>query len=151
MTPRSLLMSALVAIIVASCTVMPTMTPTPMIPTAVPTPGVPPRQPEPQRPLIGGQFSGLADDTLVTIHVRTLSGWEALWGTRRGNGPWESIVTEASGVDYVVTAEAEGYVNNPLSYSIHLSGTTAYVVEGEQITTEEALHLDFHFEPTAVP
>lgn len=106
----------------------------------------PPKQPEPQRPLIAGEFSGLPDDTLVTIYVRTPSGQEAVWGTQRGSGSWETVVTDASGRDYVVTAEAEGYASQPISYTIHLSGTTAYVVEDSQITTE-ALHLDFHFEP----
>jgi hypothetical protein len=56
------------------------------------------------------------------------------------------VVTQASGVDYVVTAEAEGYVSQPISYSIRLSGTTAYVVEGDQIR-DEAVHLDFHLDP----
>jgi hypothetical protein len=49
-------------------------------------------------------------------------------------------------VDYVVTAEAEGYVSQPINYSIRLSGTTAYVVEGDQIR-DEAVHLDFHLDP----
>lgn len=146
---RFLLISTLVVTAVVGCTATSTITPTSVTPTVVPTTTL--RQPEPQRPLIGGQFSGFVDDTLVIIHVRTLSGWDALWGTRRGNGPWMSVVTEASGVDYVVTAEAEGYVSNPPSYTIHLSGTTAYVVEGGQVTAEEALHLDFHFEPNVLP
>jgi hypothetical protein len=117
----------------------------------MPTPTADGKQPEPQRPLIGGQFSGLAAGTLVTIHVCTPSGHETLWGTRRGSGPWESIVTDVDGVDYVVTAEAEGYLVSPPSYTIHLSGTVAYVVEGGQVTTEEALDLDFDFELATLP
>jgi hypothetical protein len=129
---RLFLATALLAIIAGCCT-------------------SPSKQPEPQRPRIGGQFSGLPDDALVTIHICTPSGWEAVWGTRRGNGPWESVVTDASGVDYVVTAEAEGYVTDPISYTIHLSGTTAYVVEDGQITSNEALYLDFDFKPVGSP
>lgn len=129
---RFLLIAVLLAVMAGGCT-------------------APPKQPEPQRPRIEGQFSGLPDDTLVTIHICTLSGWEAVWGTRRGNGPWESVVTDASDVDYVVTAEVEGYVSSPLSYTIHLSGTTAYVVKDGQITSNEALHLDFHFKPVDSP
>ncbi len=111
----------------------------------------PSKQPEPQRPRIAGQLSGLPDDTLVTIHIRTLSGWEAVQGTRHGSGPWESVVTNASGVDYVVTAEVNGYASDPTGYTIHLSDTIAYVVIDGQITTEEALHLDFHFKPVDSP
>lgn len=90
-----------------------------------PTPTPPAKQPEPNLPLVGGLISGLPEDTLVTIHIRTPSGWEAIYGTQRGSGPWEAVATEASGVDYVVTAEAEGYVSQPISYSIHLSGSLA--------------------------
>jgi hypothetical protein len=111
-----------------------------------PTPTPPAKQPEPHLPLVEGSISGLPEDTLVTIHIRTPSGWEAIYGTQRGSGPWEAVVTQASGVDYVVTAEAEGYVSQPISYSIRLSGTTAYVVEGDQIR-DEAVHLDFHLDP----
>jgi hypothetical protein len=64
-----------------------------------------------------------------------------------GNGIWQAVVTDASGVDYTVTAEAEGYVSAPISYTIHLEGLEAFLVENGQITDQEALHLDFHFEP----
>jgi len=104
-----------------------------------------PKQPEPSRPLISGQFLGLPNDRLVTFYVRTPEGWEALWGTTPQGGYWEAVVTTASGADYIVTAEAEGYVSQPISYTIHISGDTAYVVREGQITDEEALHLDFHF------
>jgi len=123
-----------------SCTVVPTA-----------TPPIPTKQPEPGRPLVRGQIAGVADDVLVTIHVHTPSRWEAGTFTRLGSGLWQAVVTEASGVDYIVTAEAEGYVSTPISYTIHLSGMVAYMVEGGQITTNEALHLDFHFEPAGPP
>jgi hypothetical protein len=51
------------------------------------------------------------------------------------------------GVDYIVTADADGYVSAPVSYTIHLEGLAAYLVENGQLTDQEASHLDFHFEP----
>ncbi len=115
------------------------------------TPIIPSKQPEPSRPRVKGEISGVPDGTLVTIHVRTLGGWE----TRTVKGPfpglWESVVTEASGIDYIVTAEAEGYVSQPISYTIHISDDTAYVVRDGQATDEEAIHLDFHFVPKESP
>lgn len=109
------------------------------------------RQPEPQRPLFQGMISGLPDDALATIHISdALSEWEVNRGTRPGNGPWEAVVTSA-GVDYIVTAEAEGYISSPLSYTVHISDDIAYVVEEGQVTTNEALHLDFRFESVGLP
>ena len=109
------------------------------------TPAIPAKQPIPSRPLIGGQISGLSNDVTVTIHVRTLSGQEVLWGKQSGTGSWKVVITKAGGADYVVTAEAEGYVSQPVSYTIHISGNTAYVVRNGQLTDEEAVHLDFRF------
>ncbi|BCX03850.1 MAG: hypothetical protein KatS3mg053_1788 [Candidatus Roseilinea sp.] len=132
---------------VTGCTtVPPSLSPEPTV-TAI----IPPKQPEPSRPRVGGEVSGVPDGTLVTIHIRTLEGWE----TRTVKGPfpgrWESIVTIASGTDYVITAEAEGYVSQPVSYTIHISDDTAYVVRDGQVTDEEAIHLDFHFLPKDSP
>ena len=56
-------------------------------------------------------------------------------------------MTEASGRDYIVTAEADGYMSQPTSYTIHISGETAYVVRDGEVTEEEAVNLDFHFAP----
>ena len=64
-----------------------------------------------------------------------------------GNGTWQAVVTDASGLDYIITAEAEGYVSAPISYTIHLEGLSAYLVENEQVTDQEASHLDFRFAP----
>lgn len=133
---------ALLAATIVGCKVNPTAPSNP-----IGTPTISPKQPEPGRPLVAGEISGVLDNTLVTIHVQTPEGWESLWGTQRGNGPWEAIVTDASGIDYVVTAEAEGFVSDPISYTIHLEGMTAYMVENGQIASKEAVHLDFHFDP----
>lgn len=130
----------IVTLILANCTGVPRLVPTL-------TPESPSKQPEPSYPRIAGQFSGLPTEALVTINIQTLAGRRAVWGTRQGNGFWESVVTEASGTDYIVTAEAEGYLSQPSSYTIHLNGDTAYVMRNGQITDEEALQLDFHFVP----
>ena len=111
------------------------------------TPITYPKQPVPQGPLIQGHFWGLTNDAIVTIHIRTISGKEVQWGTRRGDGPWESIVPTKSGMDYVITAEADGYVSDPISYTIHIDRMMAFLVEDGQVTTSEALHLNFHFVP----
>lgn len=131
-------------LIVVSCTAVPPPEPTA---TAV----IPPKQPEPSRPRVGGEVSGVTDGTLVTIHIRTPEGWEARTGKGPFPGPWEAVVTEASGFDYIVTAEAEGYISQPISYTIHISGDTAYIVRDGQVTDEEALHLNFHFVPKDAP
>lgn len=142
-----LIATMLLAAITGGCAAISTATPTPM-----PTPPLttPQKQPEPQHPLVQGEITGLPDDVLATIYVRLPSGRVILWG-ERGNGHWEFVVTASGEVDRVVTAEAEGFISSPISYTIRLSGTTAYVVEEGQVTTREAVHLDFHFEPVNLP
>jgi len=131
-------------LIVVSCTVVP-------LPGPTVTPEIPPKQPEPSRPLVRGEISGLPDGTTVTIHIRTPKGREAYTVGGPSPGPWEAVVTEASGLDYIVTAEVEGYISQPISYTIHISGDTAYVVRDDRVTNEEAVHLDFHFVPEDSP
>lgn len=131
-------------LIVVSCTVGP-------LPGPTVTPEIPPKQPEPSRPLVRGEILGLPDGTTVTIHIRTPKGREAYTVGGPSPGPWEAVVTEASGLDYIVTAEAEEYISQPISYTIHISGDTAYVVRDSQVTDEEAVHLDFYFVPKDSP
>jgi hypothetical protein len=131
-----------VSLVAAGCAISSTVTPTPTIP---------PKQPEPGRPRVEGQISGISDNALVKIHIHTSSGQEIGYVTQQGNGPWEAIVRDVSGLDYIMTAEAKGYASKPVSYTIHLSGTTAYIVEGGQITAKEALRLDFHFARSGSP
>lgn len=132
------------ALILASCTASP-------LPEPTVTSEIPQKQPEPSRPLVRGEISGLPDSTLVTIHIRTPQGREAYTIGGPAPGPWEAVVTEASGLDYIVTAEAEGYISQPISYTIHISGDTAYVMRDGQVTDEETVHLDFHFTPKDSP
>ena len=126
------------ACVVISCTTLSSSQPT--ITSVIPT-----KQPEPSRPLVEGEISGVSDGTLVTMHVRTPEGREAHTVKGPFPGSWEAVVTESSGLDYIVTAEAEEYVSQPISYTIHISGDTAYVVRDGELTDEEAVHLDFHF------
>lgn len=109
------------------------------------------KQPIPDRPLIGGQVLDLPNDVAVTIRVHTLAGREVRRIEQLGPGSWKVVITKAGGVDYVVTAEAEGNVSKPISYTIHISGDTAYLVRNGQVTDEEAIHLDFHFVPKGSP
>lgn len=134
-------------ILLVGCTISPTATSTPAL---TPTRLNPTKAPEPNRPIVRGWISGLPDDERATIYVRTLPNRVQTWG-RRGNGPWEFTVGTPGGLDKIVTAEAERYASHPISYTIHLSGTTAYVVEDDQITSNEALHLNFHFKPANSP
>lgn len=138
-----LLLITLLGMITVSCTVIPT-------PISTATPSIPTRQPIPGQPLVKGQLSGLPVNVLGMIYVRLPSGQVVLWG-ERGNGAWEFVVTEANGANKVVTAEAKGYISQPISYTIHVSGTTAYLVEDGQITDKEAVNLDFHFDPIGSP
>ncbi|HQM15579.1 MAG TPA: hypothetical protein PK832_14185 [Anaerolineae bacterium] len=141
---RSLMLTMIVLLffIAIGCTALPPKPTT--IPTILPT-----KQPEPARPRVGGEISGVSEGTLVTVHIRTPNGWEA--HTIKGPFPglWESVVTEASGTDYIVTAETEGYISQPISYTIYISGDTAYVVRDGEVIDEEAIHLDFHFKPNS--
>lgn len=140
--PYTVIAILYIALVAVSCTRVPTNTPTT-------TPNFFQKQPEPQSPMIKGEFSGLPDYTLVTIHIFTLSGQEIQWGTRRGNGTWESVIPNNPDQDYVVTAEVEGYTSTPISYSVHTDGITAFLIDNGKITTNEALHLDFYFDPVA--
>ena len=143
------LIVTLIIIALSSCNSLPDITPATSTPTQpFSTPTQPFRkQPEPQRPLVSGEVSGVSEITLVSIHIRNFAGWESHTVGRMGNGTWQAVVTAASGVDYTVTAEAEGYFSAPVSYTIHLEGLEAYLVENGQVTDQEASQLDFHFEP----
>jgi len=85
------------------------------------------------------------------MRVHTLAGREVGRREQLGPGSWKIVITKAGGVDYVVTTEAEGYVSQPIIYTIHISGDTAYVVRDGQVTDEEAVQLDFHLVPMEAP
>ncbi len=55
------------------------------------------------------------------------------------------VLPENQGVTYIVTAEAEGYVSYPISYTIQLSGTNFYLVENGQATSKQIINLKFQF------
>ena len=105
------------------------------------------KQPEPGTPIIGGEFFGLPDETLVTIRVNSQTGDEILHGTRVGNGTWEAVISNARELEfYTILAESEGFRSIPESYTIFIKEKVAYMVEEGTITTEEARHLNFQFE-----
>jgi hypothetical protein len=139
-----LLWMIILALTAVSCAPAPILQPTPT-PTSVA------KQGEPVQPLIGGQLSGLSENVQVTIYIRTPQGRIVSWGGAKAGVPWQAIVHKAGGTEYMVTAEAEGYVSQPVSYTIHISGDTAYVVRNGQVTDEGAIYLDFHFVPKDSP
>jgi hypothetical protein len=94
-----------------------------------------------------GDVTGIPADVLITIHVKSVSGREAGAATMKGSGIWQAVVTDASGLDYIITADAEGLVSDPISYTIHLDGQTAYLVVDGHVTDQEAIDLDFDFKP----
>jgi hypothetical protein len=145
----ALLFYVILTVSISSCDGITTDTPigTPKAATLQPEP----HRPEPQEPQIVVSFSGLNDDTLAKIFFRTLSGDEPLRGSHPGNGEMDVILPEKLGAKYIVAAEAEGYVSNPISYTIQISGTLVYMVEDNQIAPNEVLELEFQFEPIDTP
>jgi len=137
-----LLVATLVIVTQAGCGFLRDIT----APTSTPT-QVFHRQPEPQRPLVYGDVTGVPTDTLIIIHIQTPAGWEAVTESMMGSGVWQVVVTAASGLDYIITAEAEGYGSDPISYTIHLEGPMAYLVANGHVTDREAVDLDFDFKP----
>ncbi len=107
------------------------------------------KQPEPQEPLIQGHFLGLTGDELIRFYIKGLGGQRGTW---HGNGPWESVISNArEGERYEVTADVPGYQSSPPSYTIVIAGKKAYMVEGGQVTSKEATKLDFQFTPMITP
>jgi hypothetical protein len=132
-------------LIMVSCTT--TISPSPTA-----TPEIhPTKQPEPDRPLVGGQVSGLPENVEATIYIKTPQNRTVNWGGATVENPWQAVVHKAGGFEYIVTAEAPRYIAQPISYTIHISNNTAYVVRDGQVTGEEAVHLDFRFEPRDSP
>ncbi len=135
----------LAATVVTGCEITPTVVTNPSE-----TPISPPKQGEPGGPPIEGKITGVPDRTLVTIFGRKADGQELHKGERYGNGSWASGVTGDPSLDYVVTAEAKGYISTPTSYTIRVEGAKAFIVEDGHKTTKEALNLDFQFNPVAI-
>jgi hypothetical protein len=110
-----------------------------------------PLRPEPQEPHVIVSFYGLNENALGRLYFRTLSGDTPLTGSHPGNGEMRVVLPENQGVIYIVTAEAEGYVSSPISYTIQLSGTNFYLVEHGQITSNKVSNLKFQFKPIIIP
>lgn len=96
--------------------------------------------------IIGGRISGVPDDLPVTIIQYSVDkGMPYGVTTWYGSVSWQGNLRRSAGVVYTIKAEAAGYVGTPVSYTIQISGTKAYLVTGGQVSAEEALHLDFNF------
>jgi hypothetical protein len=120
----------------------------------VPVPPPPPPQfPPPRGSVIEGQITGVAEDTRVTIQVRRLMGEPYVQQPRWGSGGWRTIVLQPPGevVEYVVTAEATGYVSEPPNYTLRVQDQTAALVDAGHATAFEVHHLDFQFRPVPTP
>jgi hypothetical protein len=76
-----------------------------------------------------------------------LPSGESVLSGERGNGHWEFVVTATGRAQKIVTAEAQGYTNVPISYRIQIGDEKAFIVENGQVTDKEAIHLDFEFKP----
>jgi hypothetical protein len=127
----------LIMAILAGCTTVPMPLETPMTPFQY--------QGERGGPLVQGEISGVGEDALVTVYRHTPAGRQAGYFTRRGDGLWEVTLSQ-SDPEYVVTAEAPGYSCEPISYTVRVSGETAYLVQDGQLVVP-ALSVDFHFVP----
>ncbi len=98
--------------------------------------------------IVGGRISGLPEDVAVKILVDG-KGDNRPYGqdTWRGNAFWARSWQMSFGMSYVVTAEAEKYTSDPISYTIQLSGTKIYTLVAGHVVADEAGHLDFRFVP----
>lgn len=110
-----------------------------------------PIRPEPQEPHINVSFTGFDESAIGYVYFRTLSGHVPVWGSRPGNGEKIVVLPERQGEIYIVTAEAEGYVSDPISYTIQLSDDAFYMVKDGQITSIEVSNLKFQFKPIITP
>jgi hypothetical protein len=93
--------------------------------------------------IIGGQISGLSGGEYRMLFYQDATLWALL--RLQGNYPWYNNLRGNTGQVYTMTAFAEGYIVAPISYTVQISGTKAYVVVDGHITLEEANQLDFHF------
>lgn len=97
--------------------------------------------------IVGGQLENLPDDVDALITIHNLDGdnhfGPLVWLL---NEKWYYKLGNSSGKLYSVTIEADGYVSVPFSYTIQVSGDKTYILSGGEITTNEATHLDFHFQ-----
>lgn len=102
--------------------------------------------------IIGGQISGLLDNAKATTLVYSqdygIVVEEPAW---IGDASWKIELTKHRGLSYWIIPQAEGYIGAPISYTVQISGTEAYMVENGMVTSAKADHLDFHFEKTNLP
>lgn len=97
--------------------------------------------------IVGGHLADLPDGAEAQIMIRNIDGNNHFGPmTWRKSGGWHGNLKNSPGKLYGVTVEAEGYTSVPLSYTIQVSGTRAYILDAGRLTGEVADHLDFRFE-----
>jgi hypothetical protein len=96
--------------------------------------------------IISGQIAGLPNGAQATLYTYALDknmGYGIQWINE--NGSWKQLLRKSFGNFYRVTIDLQGYSTAPVSYTVYLSGTHAYVVDDGQVTTIKADSLDFTF------
>ncbi len=95
---------------------------------------------------IGAELSVLTGTVDVKMIVRTgaVATTRDL-GTQHGNSKWEMAFGRNTS-DFSITPQVLGYVATPISYTVHISGTQAFVTDHGVVSPLTADHLDFHFE-----
>ena len=101
------------------------------------------KQPEPSEPQLSISASGVTKDALVMVRIYTLDGRQIQWGTFLGRDTGVFVITDVNGLDYVITAEADGFVSKPKSYTIHLDKGTISLMENDEAIAKDISHLNF--------
>ena len=95
---------------------------------------------------IGGELSILSG----TVDVQMIVGVGAVatsvdMGTRQDSSKWD-VAFGKNMSDFSITPKVFGYLATPISYTVHVSGTQAFITDHGIVTSVKADHLDFHFE-----
>jgi hypothetical protein len=102
--------------------------------------------------VVGGQISGLPNDTAVEILAYGPDGSKPYrLSEQRGNAYWTGELRMPFGTTYTVTAQADHYWSHPASYTIRPSDIQEYVVVEGHSSTDKAEHLDFCFSASSQP
>lgn len=108
--------------------------------------GCVPRKQEPMYPIFGGTIYGVPDDILVTKNILEVdTNWRVNHSEQFGSGPWQTVVT-AKCFPCVVTAEADGYISHPTSYTVNVVDGIAYIFNDGHLEGMGAVFLNFYFE-----
>jgi hypothetical protein len=95
--------------------------------------------------VIGGRLSGLSGTVELRLIATTPDGHVWGSGSVTVNSDWTMTLRKGLGVDYIIAPDYV-FVTSPLSYTVHISGSQAFVTDHGVITPLTADHLDFHLE-----